>query len=392
MHRVLHRFVLPYSFKAKGDYKLGSGFMAMHADDMHQICQLMATVVLQNPQEELFTMCVPNVTLTPVIVHGLREVMAAPFPEPDVADTEFPAHDGFIGGRKVFAAGRLPRKVKEESAAQVCRILTCYKIVDNHGFPPEWPGPIKEEGGEYVVNYQRLPNPIHMYSYLKQTHLSTLGLSMMKLDEPGAMFKPSARAGKAKGKVAVGANHPNTLIYMVRHLRTVDAAAKRASADEWALPVGPTGKCHLPLICTKHMESLKSNLGVPKKEYVFKIRNRDLAKLKLEESCGCASTALELDTKGISYYQGMGKYLRPNVELMLERIMQEEPEANLEPYPFEVFGGEGIERVDAPGNAEYEATKATLEREMHEAHAKLTEAQAEFSRCFQTLQAFIKRK
>lgn len=73
MHRVLARWKLPYTFKPKGNYRLGSGFMLMHAQDMHVVCQMMATSILQQPDTALFNGPVPQLDQA-----SLRAIVAAP--------------------------------------------------------------------------------------------------------------------------------------------------------------------------------------------------------------------------------------------------------------------------------------------------------------------------
>ena len=186
-------------------------------------------------------------------------------------------------------------------------------------------------------------------------------------------------------------NHINTLIYMVRRLRTVDAAAQRVADDELALPMDKDGT-HLPFVCTKYLNACKSNLGVPREQGRFRVVTKGMAVLKLAARCGCSANAMEMEEKGIPLYQGVGKFYRDNVEAMMERILEEAPDVELGPFPFTVVkrGGHAVEHEQ--DGEEYEATRAELEREMQEARAKMVEAQQEFSRCYEVYTTFLKKK
>ena len=94
--------------------------MLMHAEDMHALCKLMAEQILRAPSHAIFQGMQPPRTSRHLLA-GVLEVITRTAPPVDAADAEFPAHDGFIGGRKTMTEGRVSRKEQKKSAPTICR-------------------------------------------------------------------------------------------------------------------------------------------------------------------------------------------------------------------------------------------------------------------------------
>ena len=245
--------------------------------------------------------------------------------------------------------------------------------------------------GEFVVDFRQLPDPIFPYAHHKHAHIyRMLNLRVLSLCEELGGFLPSARATKGRGRAVAKNYHINTVIYTVRYLQTVDAAAARVEADEWALPMRADGT-HLPLLGNHHFTGVKPNLGVPQKTHVFKAVKRAGAVLKLAVSCGCLDLGLLLTDQQVSFYQACGKFYRSNVQLLVDRIGQEEPHAKMGPFKFTLVQGEraldGEEQ--SPEDDEYEQELERLDVELRVAHDAMIAAQAHYARCYEAKMAHV---
>ena len=156
MHRIvgLWRPATPYT--PVNSYHLGGGLMLLHATDMHRLCHLMAEQVLAHPWDALFEGYVPT-TPSAYTMAGIHSLLHCQ-PSDDTEDAEFPAHDGFIGGRKDPSLPRVSRINQRNTAPVRVSELLRYAPEDNAGFAKAWP--VKIIDGGYAMDYHAMPDPI----------------------------------------------------------------------------------------------------------------------------------------------------------------------------------------------------------------------------------------
>jgi len=214
------------------------------------LCHLMAEQVLAHPCDALFEGYVPT-TPSAYTMAGIHYCQ----PSDDTEDAEFPAHDGFIGGRKDPSQPRVSRINQRNTAPVRVSELLRYAPEDNAGFAKAWPGKIKIIDGGYAMDYHAMPDPIPCYARLKvsrvQKELHLLALRLTDNDEHTHIEELRfSRGTRGRGRVVSDTYNVYTVVYTLRYLQTLDAACAMIGPDHWLfLELG--GKAHMPLLCNR---------------------------------------------------------------------------------------------------------------------------------------------
>ena len=308
-----------------------------------------------------------------------------------VACGEFPAHDGFIGGKQTSRAPRVDRTQKEDTSAKLFRDLLRYKVPNNYGFPKAWPGPVKSPSHNvYEVDYQKLPLPLPIYSYLRESRVNSLKLEVVQLTGEVPDLAPARRDSEIEGLKMAFKCHINTAVFMIRVLLTVDLAARMLEKGHYAMIHDGNG-AHLPFMCKDVLISAHTQNDVSKRSLLLQDVTKESMLVAASKSCRCNCLTIELMTRGLSLYQGVGRFYLNNMERMLERVDREAPEAELEPYDFEFTGPKPRAFKPPKLSALTKKIEAQTEK-VDKLYGVLEAAQIDFNLAFGVLEDLLKEQ
>ena len=324
IHRVIHQWSPRTPIAPHTAYKLQGGMTLMAPADIDKFCQQMALEVLEAPGKPIFTNCpTPNLTQDDIrqlrsFSQSKREVRAPKH------EKQFPAHDGLVSDDIPHPLGVVKRSDNHEHAPAECISLIKHAPSDNHGFPKDWPGPLSKIGNSLEVNYAKLPYPITKYAKLVPNALRLdFDLNYLKLTNTETKWSKcfGVRSSVTKGLARIKGYKVDSMIYALKYLKTVDAAAGEAK-ENYEVMLNINDVLHFPLACGIGMMALRNKKPEDYRVFYFTQLGKyePLAGFTVGVGqCGCANVGSYPTT----FYFQAGKYYKQNVAEMLKRLRAE---------------------------------------------------------------------